>query len=174
MKILYIKILLFICLISNAQGYKIGLKFNKTRTMYWENGISARISLKNFKLRNFYIGFDYTSSRFGTALKSNALKQDNYVLHASWYFFPRKSYHIITTLNAGYFYVDLEEAIFKELPHSTHYISPEIGISYEFKHFPIEPCLSSGYRKDFKDEGKSPGTFQPLYYSFSVFYKFKI
>jgi hypothetical protein len=45
------------------------------------------------------------------------LKQDSYLLSGSWHFNKNKPYHFVTRLNAGYFYSDLEEDMFKEIPH---------------------------------------------------------
>jgi len=61
----------------DAQNVDLGIKFQKTQTLYWENGISAQLSFDNFKPRQFYVGADYITSRLGTAINSNALKQDN-------------------------------------------------------------------------------------------------
>jgi hypothetical protein len=90
--------------------------------MYWENGFRPNIHLKISNQINF-VGFDFVSSRLGSAFSSNAIKQDSYLLSGSWHFNKNKSYHFITRLNAGYFYSDLEEDMFKEIPN-TAFLSP--------------------------------------------------
>jgi hypothetical protein len=75
------------------------------------------------------------SSRLGSAYKSNAIKQDSYLLSASWHFNKNKPYHFVTRLNAGYFYVDHEEALFKDIPNTAVFFSPEIGLTYDFKSY---------------------------------------
>jgi hypothetical protein len=47
-----------------------------------------------------------------------------------------KSYHFVTRLNAGYFYSDLEEDMFKEIPN-TAFLSPEVGFAYDFRKLPF-------------------------------------
>ena len=49
---------------TQSQILKAGLLFQKTENMYWENGISFQYTFAKFKPNQFFIGFDYTSSRF--------------------------------------------------------------------------------------------------------------
>jgi hypothetical protein len=109
--------------------------------MYWENGISAQYSFENFKPNQFFIGFDFVSSRLGSAFSSNAIKQDSYLLSGSWHFNKNKSYHFVTRLNAGYFYSDLEEDMFKEIPNTAFLFRRRLV--YDFRKLPITKC---GYR----------------------------
>ncbi len=155
----------------HGQNLNIGIKIQKTHSMYWENGISARYSFSNFKSDQFYLGFDYISSRFGSAFNSNALKQDSYVASAAWHFAKEKPLRFVTKLNFGYFYADLEEDIFKELPNTAILLSPEFGLSYDFKNIPIILYLGTAYNINVVDEGKSPGTLQPLFYNFAIYYQ---
>ncbi|MCB0561325.1 MAG: hypothetical protein H6573_25700 [Lewinellaceae bacterium] len=82
-----------------GQKLNIGVKFQKTHSLYWENGITAQYSFANFKAGQFYLGFDYVTSRLGSAAGSNALKQDSYLLSAAWYFSKEKPFHVTTRLN---------------------------------------------------------------------------
>lgn len=156
---------------GQAQEIKLGLRIQKTLTMYWENGVSAQISFKKFKPDQLYLGLDYVTSRIGTAFKSNALKQDNYLLHGSWYFNKNKPYHLMARLNVGYFFADLEEEIFKKIPHTAFLLSPEIGFTYDLKPFPISLNIGTGFYIITAKDGYSPGTLQPLYYHFDLHYK---
>lgn len=160
----------FYCFSIQAQDIKIGIRIQKTQEMYWENGVSLQYSFPNFNPNQFVIGFDYVSSRFGTAYKSNAIKQDNYLLSGSWLFNKKKPYHVMARLNVGYFYSDLEEDFFKSIPHKAFLLSPEIGFQYTFKQLPLSIQIGSGYYIITKEDGYSPGTLQPLYYHLDLYY----
>ena len=154
-----------------GQNLHVGIKFQKTQLMYWENGVSARYTFANFKPGQFYVGLDYVTSRLGTALGSNALKQDNYTVSAAWYFRKEKDFRIVSKLNTGYFHADVEEEIFRELPHTAFLLSPEAGLYYAFRNLPVAINLGAGYNINLVDEGRSPGTLQPLFYNLGIYYK---
>jgi len=155
---------------ARSQNLEIGLRIQKTQEMYWENGVSAQYSFAKFKPNQFFVGLDYVTSRLGTAYNSNAIKQDNYLVSGSWLFNKNKAYHFVSRLNMGYFYSDLEEALFKEIPNTSFLLSPEIGIKYNLKKAPISLNLGVGYYIITAEDGYSPGTLQPLYYHFDVRY----
>jgi hypothetical protein len=155
-----------------GQNLNLGPKFQKTHSLYWENGISAQYSFKSFKSDQFYIGLEFLSSRLGSAFSSNAIKQDNFITSIAWHFRKNKSFRIITKLNVGLFKADLEEEIFSELPNSTTLLSPEIGLSYNLKSLPLVVNLGSGFNMNIAEGGKSPGTQQPLYYHLTFYYDF--
>jgi len=170
------KILFFFLAIAGAislqaQDFNVGIKFQKTHTLYWENGLSGQYSFANFKPGQFYLGVDYVTSRLGTAFNSNALKQDNLTVSVAWYLRKEKPLHITTKLNVGFFNAQLEEEIFKDLPHSALLLSPEVGLSYDFKALPIVLNLGAGYNVNLQEEGESPGTLLPLFYSFTAYYE---
>lgn len=155
---------------GQAQTLKVGLRFQKTEAMYWENGISTQYSFAKFKPEQFVLGFDYVTSRLGSAYNSNAIKQDSYIFSGSWLFNKSKPYHFVTRLNMGYFYSDLEEKIFSEIPNTSFLFSPEIGFAYNFKKAPISVNLGTGYYIITAKEGYSPGTLQPLYFHLDIYY----
>ena len=138
--------------------------------MYWENGISAQYSFAKFKPDQLFIGFDYVTSRVGSAYNTNALKQDNYLFSASWQFTKNKPYHFVTRLNVGYFYSDLEEEIFDAIPNTAFLFSPEIGFTFNIPKVPVSLNFGTGYYIITQKEGYSPGTLQPLYFHFDVYY----
>jgi len=153
-----------------AQSFNAGIRIQKTHKMYWENGFSLQYSFKDFAPDRLYIGFDYVTSRLGSAMGSNAIKQDNFLLSGTWYFKDPKPFRFHVRLNVGYFYSDYEEEVFDELPNTAFLLSPEIGFNYTFKNIPVALNLGSGYYIDFAKAGYSPGTLQPLYYHLDVFY----
>lgn len=162
---------IFFCSITaQSQVLKVGMRIQKTHNMYWENGISIQYSFPKFKPNQFFVGFDFVTSRLGTVLKSNAIKQDSYLFSGSWLFNKSKPYHFVTRLNVGYFYSDLEED-FSEIPHTAFLFSPEVGFAYDFKDVPISLYVGSGFYIITAKEGYSPGTLQPLYYHLDIHYR---
>ena len=157
-------------IIIHAQTLKVGARIQKTQEMYWENGISSQYSFAKFKPNRFYIGFDYVSSRLGSAYNSNAIKQDSYIFSGSWLFNKSKPYHFLTRLNMGYFYSDLEYEIFNEIPNTSFLLAPELGFTYDFKKVPISLNLGTGFYVITAKEGYSPGTLQSLYFHFDIHY----
>lgn len=154
-----------------GQSLNVGIKIQKSHLMYWENGISAQYSFKNFKPNQFYIGFDYLTSVLGSALGSNALSQHRYLASAAWHFRKEKAFQIVTKLNAGFFHVKLESEIFRDLPKNAFLLSPEIALRYQFKQFPIETQLGGSWNLNFANEGYSPGTLTPLAYHLTIYYQ---
>ena len=157
-----------------SQTLNAGLRIQKTNEMYWENGISVQYSFKDFKPQRFYLGFDFVTSRLGTAYNSNAIKQNSYIASASWHgkeWGVLPGMRFVTRLNIGYLVADMEEEFFNEIPNTAFLFSPEIGFAYNFKKLPIGLYLGSGYYINFAPEGESPGTFQPLYYHLDIYYR---
>ena len=163
-------IFIFYTIIAQSQTLDVGIRIQKTDQMYWENGVSAQYSFPKFKPNQFFVGFDYVTSRLGTAYHSNAIKQDSYLFSGSWLFNKNKPYHIVTRLNMGYFYSDLEEDIFKDVPNTSFLLSPELGFKYNLKKLPLSLNLGAGFYIITAKEGYSPGTLQPLYYHFDIYY----
>lgn len=171
----FLKILLFFLFFMGVHGYtqdlKLGIRVQKTVKMYWENGISVQYSFKKLKPNQLYFGFDYVTSRIGTAFKSNAIKHDHFLLTGSWLFNKNKPYHLLTRFNVGYFYADLENDIFNKIPNKSFLLSPEIGFTYDLKPIPISLNMGAGFYIITAKNGYSPGTLQPLYYHFDIYFK---
>lgn len=170
-------LLLLLCVLFfgvglKAQNLDVGIRIQKTHGMYWENCITAQYTIEKFKPNNFYIGLSYVSSRLGTAMSSNALKQDNYIFNTGWNFGKEvKPLRFHARLNFGYFHAEQVSDIFKEVPNTAFLFSPEIGFKYTFKQVPISLNLGSGYYLFTGEGGDSPGTLQPLYYHLDVTYQ---
>lgn len=162
----------FISFHISAQKLNLGVKFQKTHTLYWENGITAQYSFENLRPDQFFIGLEILSSRLGSAINSNALKQDSYIGSLSYYLRNKKDFQIKTKMNIGFFNVQLRDERFKELPKSDLLLSPEIGVRYNLKNEAIVVDLGAGFNVGLKGGGESPGTLQPLFYNFTVYYAF--
>lgn len=154
-----------------AQNLNVGIRLQKTNGMYWENGISAQYTFAGFKPKQMYVGFDFVSSSLGTAINSNALKQNSFIFSGSWYFQKDKAFRLLARLNLGYLKANLEYEIFDDLPNSAFLFSPEFGMCYTFKNLPIALNTGIGYYVSVQPENKTPGTFQPLYYHFTAYYQ---
>ena len=170
MKRIFLYCLFLLAFKAYTQNLKLGVRLQKTHTLYHENGLSLQYNFPKIKPERFFVGFDFVSSRLGSAFKANAIKQASYIFSGSWFLFPKKQYHITTRLNMGYFYSNLESDIFDDLPNKAFLLSPEIGFTYNFKKEPISLNVGSGFYIIRAKSGYSPGTLQPLYYHFDVYY----
>src|SRR6478672_6667626 len=114
---------------AQKHSFDVGLRFQKTVDLYYENGLTINY---NFTER-WVVGTSYISSRLGSAMGSNAIKQDNYLLSASYLFRPAKALKPFARANTGYFNADYESPIFKNLTHSSAIASLDGGLIYAFK-----------------------------------------
>jgi hypothetical protein len=75
-------------LVLHAQSpvWEGGIRIQKSIGLYWENGFTAHYSSPKILHEQMHIGAGYYSSRLGTAIGSNAIKQDNFVLLAQYLF----------------------------------------------------------------------------------------
>lgn len=147
---------------SQGRELDIGLRFQKSINLYYENGFTVQYADEKLLSQRLFIGFSYVSSRLGTAMGSNAIKQDNFLISGTWMFRPQRSLQPFVRLNTGYFIADYEDPIFDILPDTSILISPETGLSYRFK-FPLKAGVSLGYNLITGDGIDGPGTLYPLY-----------
>lgn len=147
--------------------FEVGLRFQKTVNLYLENGFSMEYSDKKLLPDKLYVGFSYVSSRFGAAIHSNALKQDNYLVSVTWYFRPERLVRPVVGMNAGYFVADYEYQVFQDLPNKSALFSLEGGISLDLES-PLKFVTTAGYNMITGDGIGGPGTLFPLYVQISV------
>jgi hypothetical protein len=163
-------ILLFFFMIGLSINYvhsqnrvlDVGARFQKTINLYLENGITAEYSDHWLFTKRLYLGCSYVSSRLGTALGSNALKQDNFLLSTSWYARPERLLRPLARANIGYFIADYEADIFKDLPNNSMLFSVEGGMGIDLKS-PMKIVISLGYNLITGNGEKGPGTVYPVY-----------
>ena len=141
----------------------IGLRLQKTPNLYYENGISIAYSNKNLKTDKLYFGLSYVTSRLGSAMGSNAIKQDNFIISSGYYF--RKNHLIRPFLraNTGFFTANYCDKVFDDLPNSSLLLSSDAGLSFQTKQ-PLKIALSLGYNFITGDGIKGPGTLYPVFY----------
>lgn len=148
---------------------KAGVLFQKTQHLYWENGVGLDYTADFLLQKRIHFKAGYVSSRLGSAMVGNAIKQDNFFLGADWRFRSDKDLQILAGLNTGFFTSDLEADEFEILPNSSMLFSVETGIAYKFK-FPVTATLSAGYNLISGNGVDVPGNIFPVFYKLSVFY----
>ena len=158
---------------SDANGWpgtlKGGFRIQKTQKLYWENGFAFDYASPKILDSRIHFGASYETSRLGSALGSNAIKQDNYLVSAAYHFRHQKALQPFARLNVGYFHADYEDALFDVLPNSSFLTSIDVGLMYEFK-IPLTLSLSAGYNLNAGTGVAGPGTLFPVFYQMSILY----
>ena len=142
---------------------EVGVRVQKTVHLYLENGFSVQYTNKNTLAEKWYFGIDYVTSRLGSALGRNALKQGNLLLSSSLMMRPGKQFRPVVRLNTGYFKVNYEEDMFKRLPDSSLLLSTEVGTCLDLD-LPLKFTATMGYNLITGNGVKGPGTLFPLFF----------
>lgn len=140
----------------------VGIRLQKSINLYYENGFSVQYTNEKLISQRLFVGFSYVTSRLGSAWGTNALKQDSYLLSTTYMFRPQRIIQPLLRLNAGYFYADLEEEIFNDLPNTSFLLSPETGLSFK-TNSPFKVTASLGYNIFTGDGVDGPGTLYPVF-----------
>lgn len=160
-------------LMAQHRVLDVGIRIQKSIGLYYENGFMLQYSSDALAAEKLYFGLSFVSSRLGTALGTNAIKQDSYLLSTSYFFRPARLIRPLVRLNIGYFSADLEEAVFAPLPHASLLLSSEGGICIE-PALPLKLTASLGYNLISGDGVNGPGTLYPLFIqtslSWNIFY----
>jgi hypothetical protein len=167
----YFLVLLIIMAVHsvNAQSSILdaGVRLQQTVNLYNENGIALSYSNKNILPDRLYFGFSYATSRVGTAFNSYAIKQDNYLVSAAWYFRQGHVVRPFARLNTGYFSADYGEAIFNVLPRSSALLSSDFGLCFQTG-LPLKISTSLGYNFITGNGLSGPGTLYPVFYQLTL------
>jgi hypothetical protein len=145
----------------------VGIRLQKSINLYAENGITAQYTNDKLAHQRLYFGLSYVTSRLGTALNSNAIKQDNVLLSASYYFWMKRQIRPVIKANIGYFAADYGSELFADLPKTSPLASPEFGLSY-CPNFPLKINASIGFNLLTGDGVTGPGTLYPVFVQTSV------
>lgn len=148
---------------------KGGIRIQKTQKLYWENGFALDFASPKIADSRIHLGVSYVTTRLGSAMSSNAIKQDNYLISAGYHFRHEKQFQPFTRLNIGYFHADYEEDIFDVVSDKAFLFSIDAGLSYEFR-IPLTASLSAGYNLNAGTGSAGPGTLYPVFYQMSIFY----
>ncbi|MHB9055293.1 MAG: hypothetical protein ACYC2P_03950 [Paludibacteraceae bacterium] len=162
---------------ANAQFVKnyelnAGLVSQKTQKLYWENGFGADFTSDFLLNKRVHLKGAFITSRLGSAIGSNAIKQESLTLGADWRFFHKRAFQIFTGLNTGYFMAHYEDPQFDVLPNTSVLFQFESGLVYHFV-FPLSISASLGYNFINSNGSEGPGTLFPVYYQLKAYYKIK-
>lgn len=147
---------------SQSRILDVGVRLQKSINLYNENGVSLAYSHPSFANDKLYFGFAFVTSRLGSAMGTNAIKQDNYILSAGYFGRKDKIIRPFARLNTGWFYANYEYEIFKELDHVSLILAPDFGLSIETP-YPLKAQFSFGYNLITGDGTSGPGTLYPLF-----------
>ncbi|MDB5132067.1 MAG: hypothetical protein JWR02_1816 [Mucilaginibacter sp.] len=153
--------------LAQSSVLDLGVRLQKTVNLYSENGIAISYSDKGLLADRLYFGASYATSRLGTAFHSNAIKQDNYLVSAAWYFRRDRVVRPFVRANGGYFSADYGEKIFEVLPRSSALLSSDVGISFQTG-LPVKISTSLGYNFITGNGLSGPGTLYPVFYQLTV------
>lgn len=166
----------FLCSLSiahaNREQLSFGLRLQQSWNMYNENGITLEFTPKNLLNDQLSFGATYVSSRFGSALNSNAIIQDNILLHSTYVFSPSALSPLIR-LNVGYCFADYESSLFDEIDASMPLLSIEAGARYAFD-IPLKVQAGLGYNLITSDGSSGIGTVYPLFIQCSLMWSFSL
>ena len=162
-------VLLFSIRSADAQSPVLdaGFRFQQTVNLYNENGIAMGYSNKRLKPERLYFGFSYVTSCLGTAFHSNAIKQNNYLVSAAWYFRRKHIIRPFGRLNTGYFSADYGHKIFDFLPRKSILLSADIGVYFE-TNLPLKISTSLGYNFITGNGLSGPGTLYLIFYQLTL------
>lgn len=145
----------------------VGIRLQKSINLYTENGLTMQYTNPKLVHNRLYIGASYVSSRLGTALSSNAIKQDNVLATVSYYFRPTWLIQPVVKANIGYFRADYGNAIFDDLPQTSPLASTELGLCY-CPNSPLKINGSVGVNLITGDGLAGPGTLYPVFVQTSI------
>jgi hypothetical protein len=155
--------------LGQGGSLEAGLRFQKTLNLYYENGITLQYAHPQLLNNRLQLGFNYVTSRLGSAIGSNALKQDNIFLSAGYIFWPRRTINPFLRANAGWFRADYESDLFGNLDNASPLLAAEFGLAVPTRRR-FKTAASLGYNLITGDGSDSPGTLYPLYYQLSITY----
>ncbi len=162
-------LILMICSVGQASQTAVGVRIQKTPNLYFENGLTFDYSSSDLWQNRIHFGATYASSRLGSALGSNALKQDNILVSSALHFRQGKQVEPILGLNIGYFMLDTENEIFSALPSSSLLLSLEFGAGFNVLG-PVSIQITVGYNLITGNGVDGPGTLYPIFLNFSTMY----
>lgn len=142
------------------------LMVRKTVALYWENGVGVDYTHDKLFDRRLHFSAGYLSSRLGSAIGSNALKQDYLLLGADWHTPILPALQWTIGLNTGLFMVDYEEDVFNNLPAQSALMAVQTGVMW--KTGPVDLKLVLGYNLIAGNGVDIPGSLFPVYYQLNI------
>lgn len=142
------------------------LLVRKTQALYWESGVGIDFTHSRLWGERLHFNLAYLTSRLGSAIGSNALKQDYFLLGADWHTPIADKLTWVAGLHTGYFVVDYEDDVFANLPASSPLLSISTGLNYSAG--PVDLQLVAGYNLISGNGADVPGSIFPVYYQLMV------
>jgi hypothetical protein len=152
---------------TSGQILEVGIRLQKSVGLYYENGFTAHYTGEKLARQRLYVGLSYISSRLGTAIGTNALRQDNIFASATFLFWPKSLIRPLVRGNLGYFTADLGDKMFDDLPNRSLLVSGEGGLCL-CPDFPLKLYTSIGYNLITGNGIKGPGTLYPVFVQTSI------
>jgi len=166
--LIIIFILIYMNLNAKEESLSLGLRFQKSVGLYYENGLTFQYSNPDYLYFNdLEVGFSYFSSRFGSAISSNAISQDNFIFNATYSYLPFWYFEPNLKVNLGYFYADYESDIFDVLDNKSFLFSLEFG-TFIITNSPLRIDISMGYNLITGDGMSGAGTLYPVFYQLGI------
>jgi hypothetical protein len=157
---------------SQQIHFDLGLRSQKSFGLYFENGVVWQVSSENIAKNQLSLGLGYTTSRLGSAIGNNAIKQDNYQIWLSYYFNKAHRIYPFVSLGSGYFSADYESDDFKVLDHSSALFSATAGFEYNTPIL-LKMNLALGYNFISGNGLEGPGTLYPVFAQLNFYYPLK-
>jgi hypothetical protein len=152
---------------SSGQVLDVGIRMQKSVGLYYENGITAQYTGEKLARQRLYFGLSYVTSRLGTAIGTNAIRQDNILASATFLFWPKSLIRPLVRGNVGYFMAHLGDNMFDDLPDRSLLASGEAGLCV-CPDFPLKLYTSIGYNLITGNGVKGPGTLYPVFIQTSI------
>ncbi|MBM4151236.1 MAG: hypothetical protein FJ219_06270 [Ignavibacteria bacterium] len=160
--------------VAKAQDDQLSLGFRLQHSihMYNEHGITIDYTPKKLLNDQLSFGATYVSTRFGSAINSNAILQDNILFHST-YVFSSSSLSPLIRLNAGYCFADYESSLFDDIDPTMPLLSIETGVRYAFD-VPLNIQAGLGYNLITSDGSSGIGTVYPLFVQCTLLWSFSL
>jgi len=146
-----------------------GFQAQKSIGMYTDGGFFVNVRVSDSL--PISVELNYLSTRLGSALFSNALKQDSFLANCSYYFRDSKAIKPFAGFNIGLTRIDYGSELFSALPNKAFLLSPEGGVAYSvYKN--IDVYVSSGINLFTSNGTGGIGSVMLLFCQMSIGYGF--
>ena len=173
----YLTIFILLCFVSTiAQSQdssafvSAGIVYQKSISLYNESGCMIECGNTKILQSKLHFALSITSTRLGSAFRSNALKQESYLFSCLYIFRHKKLLTPILAGNIGLIHVDYGSPIFSDLQSTAALLSPELGLRVNPKS-PICGTLSVGCNLLTGDGDTGVGSVVPFFYRLNLLYK---
>jgi hypothetical protein len=155
---------------DSSHDLSTGFVYQKSLSMYNESGFTIEYGNKSVLQSRLHLAISITSTRLGSAIKSNALKQENYVFSCIYIFRHSCVLSPLIIGNLGLVHVNFESPLFSEIQNTAQLTSLEFGLRVSHK-YPLCANASLGYNFITGNGEKGVGTVVPFFYRLGIQYK---